>query len=47
MNYRKFGNTGAEISALGFGCMRFPEYEKDGKWYIDEDKTIPMLQKFR
>lgn len=45
MNYRKFGNTGAMISALGFGCMRFPEYEKDGKWYIDDEKAIPMLLK--
>lgn len=45
MNYRKFGNTGSMISALGFGCMRLPEYEKDGKWYIDDDKAIPMLLK--
>lgn len=45
MNYRKFGNTGSMISALGFGCMRLPEYEKDGNWYIDDDKAIPMLLK--
>lgn len=45
MKYRKFGRDGAEISALGFGCMRFPEFEKDGKWYIDEEKAIPMLQR--
>lgn len=44
MQYRRLGNTGFDISALGFGCMRFPEFEKDGKWYIDEEKTIPMLK---
>ena len=45
MQYRKFGNTGKMISSLGFGCMRLPEFEKDGKWYIDEEKAIPMLHK--
>ena len=45
MNYRKFGNTGEKISALGFGCMRFPELEKDGKMTVDLDKTDEMLQK--
>jgi predicted aldo/keto reductase-like oxidoreductase len=45
MQYRKFGNTGKKISALGFGCMRLPEFEKDGKWHIDEEKAIPMLQR--
>lgn len=45
MIYRKFGNTGEKISTLGFGGMRLPEIEKDGKWYIDEDKAFPMLMK--
>lgn len=43
MIYRKFGNTGVNISSLGFGCMRLPEVQKDGKWYIDEDKALPLL----
>lgn len=43
MKYRNFGRDGAQISPLGFGCMRLPEYEKDGKWYIDDDKAILML----
>jgi len=43
MNYRKFGNTGEKISALGFGCMRFPEYEENGKKYVDQDKVTEMI----
>lgn len=44
MNYRKFGNTGEQISALGFGCMRFPEYEADGKHFVDQDKVDKMIE---
>lgn len=43
MVYRKFGNTGANVSAIGFGCMRLPEIEKDGKWSIDQEKVNEML----
>ena len=43
MNYRAFGNTGEMISAVGFGCMRLPEYEVEGKWIIDQEKTNEML----
>jgi len=43
MQYRDYGNTG-KISALGFGCMRLPEFKHNGKMYIDEEKAIPMLR---
>lgn len=43
MKYRTFGNTGEIVSTLGFGCMRLPEVEINGKWYIDEDKALPLL----
>lgn len=45
MRYRKYGNTGEIVSALGFGCMRLPEVEINGQWYIDEDKALPLLFK--
>jgi predicted aldo/keto reductase-like oxidoreductase len=45
MQYRKFGNTGIEISALGFGAMRLPQYEENGKWFVDEEKSIAMFHK--
>ena len=44
MRCRNYGNTG-EISALGFGCMRLPEYEKDSEWHIDDEKAIPLLRR--
>ena len=45
MNYREFGKTGEKISALGFGCMRFPEYQEDGKWFVDQEKTTEMVRR--
>ena len=46
MQYRKFGNTGFNISALGFGCMRLPEIEhEDGTWEVDQEKTNEMLMR--
>lgn len=45
MIYKKFGNTGVEISALGYGCMRLPESENDGVWTLDYDKATEMLRR--
>ena len=43
MQYRKFGNTGIKISALGFGAMRLPMGKKKGKDYVKEDESIEMI----
>jgi uncharacterized protein len=43
MQYRKFGNTGISLSALGFGSMRLP-MTADGQ-HVDEEKAIPVLQR--
>lgn len=44
MQYRRFGNTDLNISALGFGAMRMPTIEKDGKRLIDEPAAINMIR---
>lgn len=45
MQYRKFGNTGINISALGFGAMRLPEYEKEGQWFVDEEESVKVIHR--
>jgi predicted aldo/keto reductase-like oxidoreductase len=42
MIYKKLGNTDAEISTLGFGCMRLPLTGKDVTG-IDERKAMAMV----
>ena len=45
MQYRNFGTTGKEISALGFGAMRLPHKMVDGKAVYDEDESIRMIRR--
>jgi len=45
MQYRKFGNTGMNVSTLGFGCMRLPMHEINGKRVVDKDKSNEMIKK--
>ncbi len=48
MLYRRFGNTGFEVSALGFGCMRLPLASADAVFHkddgeIDETTSADLL----
>jgi len=45
MIYRPLGKTGMNISSLGFGSMRLPMMEKDGKKIIEQEKVDEMFQK--
>lgn len=45
MIYRDFGKTGIKISALGFGCMRLPGENINGKFQPDQEKTDKMLKR--
>ena len=42
MEYRRFGNLGFRVSALGFGCMRLPTVGGDSS-NIDEPEATRML----
>lgn len=47
MIYKKFGKSGVQVSALGFGAMRLPMQPSgdDKPKYVDYDKAVPLLQK--
>ncbi len=43
MHYRNFTKDNLKVSALGFGCMRFPILNNDSS-KIDEEKAIEMIR---
>ena len=45
MQYTEFGKIGIQVSRLGFGCMRFPSREVDGKKVFDEEESIRMMHR--
>lgn len=45
MQYRDFGKTGIKISTLGFGAMRLPQKETNGKKVYDEDESIRIIHR--
>ncbi|MDR0444296.1 MAG: aldo/keto reductase [Treponema sp.] len=44
MVYTTFGNTGVKVSALGFGAMRLPMREEDGKKIVDDELAVPLMR---
>ena len=45
MQYRRLGNTGIEVSALGFGAMRLPMDETDGRHVVREAESIAIIHR--
>ncbi len=44
MKYRKMGSLNWEVSALGFGCMRFPMRKEGDSEVINEIEAIKMVR---
>lgn len=45
MQYTAFGNTGVQVSRLGFGSMRLPMIDLDGKRVVDEDRAVALIRR--
>jgi len=45
MKYNSFGNTGIQMSALGFGAMRLPMIGEGESRQINDELAIPLMQK--
>jgi len=45
MQYRVLGNTGVKISTLGFGTMRFPQVNIEGKMVYDSEESIKIIHR--
>ena len=45
MIYRQLGRTGLVVSQLGFGAMRLPMKEVEGKKVVDRELAIPMFHR--
>ncbi len=43
MKTKLFAKTNREVSILGLGCMRLPQTEIDGKWVIDRERALAMV----
>ena len=44
MKYTQFGNTGIEVSPLGFGSMRLPMCSIGGSSYVDYDRAVDVIR---
>ena len=44
MIYRELGNTGIQVSALGFGAMRLPMVQIGAEEYVDLDRAVEAIQ---
>ncbi len=45
MVMRNFGKTGVRVSRLGFGTMRLPMTEQNGRKRVDYDLAVPLLHR--